>query len=266
MIVILGLLLIDSRAFSISFVDYIKKYNVGLVFINEKDSAEIEFLVDTNQNSIDSSVTNCGTATSDRYRRCMVNFSTDRSGGFGSEYFGGVGITFQQPFERQGDLYLNWDVSVSIQSIKGEWQASEDPNLFSGLSNLSYSLYGIYLKPYIQLGWTPKVWPDFLISFGPLLSGVAGSVAINGVERDAAFAQSTQVSDVQVPWAQAFFEVEVVFFRIGEGAFSWYGSSTIAKNTNKVGDFYDESVDGMSEFSPTFSQTQSDLKLILDLP
>jgi hypothetical protein len=132
---------------------------------------------------------------------------------------------------------------------------------------MNYSLYGIRIKPYIQFGVTPSViLPDILISLGPVAHALVGQVDVNGETKSSALAQMSQLFSGINPVAYAYFELEIVFWRFGEGAFSFYTSRARTDDRNTGGAFYSGEKDGMSNFNATFNSDEAGLKFLTNWP
>lgn len=258
-----GLALPKARASSL--YDYLKDYNVGVNLIGQSQFAKVEFSVDTAEDAIASDVVNCGADETLTLRTCSVILNGGGGSGIGGAYFGGFGVFLQQHFKRTGLFYFDWDVSIGAQLLSGQLE-SKSKNLYAGLESLEYTLYGLQLKPYIQFGITPRKLPDVLFSAGTVVQALAGNVSVNGEEEFTALLQSSGVSRSIIPWAQAYFEFEIVFLRFGDGAFSWYQSLTAANDSASTGDFYTKDVDAMSDFKASFVSSESGLKLLLNWP
>ena len=254
-------------SFGLTLSQYVRGYNLGVNLIGQSEGASIKFDVDTESESIPNSVVNCGTfEAGETTRTCLINMSGASSSGFGASYLKGFGIYLQQPFKRTGNFYFNWDLSLGLQLLNAVWENESEGFEYSGLQNLSYSLYGFQFKPYIQVGWTPKKIPDFIFTLGPVVQVVGGTVSVNQVEHQTIFLSTSSINSSILPWAQSYFELEIVFLRFGEGAFSWYLSRVVTGNEVSAGSFFDKEVGAMSNFVATFNSFESGLKLLMSWP
>lgn len=266
LLIMLGGVLLSGHSYSFSVMDYLRGYKLGVNFIGQSEGASINFDVDTAKDPISNTVTNCGENSFEQVRNCSVQMNGGGGRGLGASFLHGFGLYLQQPFKKQGEFYFNWDLGIGIQAISAGWENEDGSFDYPGLKSISYSLYGAQLKPYVQIGWTPYRFPDVIFTLGPVIQMVAGSVSVNDQEETAAFIQSSNINSSVLPWAQAYFELELVFLRFGNGAFSWYISRAAASSSVEVGDFYAEEVGAMSNFSATFRAHESGFKLLLNWP
>jgi hypothetical protein len=265
-ILALGLFFTAEFSYGLNVMDYLRGYNLGINLIGASEGASVSFDVDTFEDAIPNSVANCGENNFSQYRRCKIFMAGGSSSGLGGSYLRGFGLYLQQPFRRTGEFYFNWDLGIGLQAISSIWENEAGSYDYAGLSELSYSLYGLQFKPYIQIGWTPSRYPDVIFTMGPVVQMVGGSVSVNSVEHQTLFLKSSSVNSSILPWAQSYFELEIVFIRFGEGAFSWFVSRAVTGNDVGAGDFFDKEVGAMSNFSATFNSYESGLKLLMNWP
>ena len=127
----------------------------------------------------------------------------------------------------------------------------------------SFDLGVFVVRPYLELGYTPSsAFPDILIRLGPVAQLGVGNVSINEEKENVALALSSGLV--------GYFELEFVFWRFGDGAFSIYSSSDSAGEDGTS--LYPEDIAGMSDFDALFSRSVGGaaygygLKLVLDFP
>ena len=267
LIVILGLLTKSEFSYGLNVMEYLRGYNLGINLIGQSEGANVKFNVDTIEDPISNGVTNCGEPVFGQTERtCSIGLNGGGGRGLGASFLHGFGIFLQQPFKRQGNFYFNWDLGIGLQVLNAAWENEEGGFEYPGLEEISYSLYGLQLKPYIQIGWTPNRFPDIIFTLGPVMQMVAGTVSVNEKEETTAFFQSSDIEGSIMPWAQAYFELELVFLRFGDGAISWYLSKAATSTDVEAGDFYSEKVGAMSDFTATFNAYESGFKFLLNWP
>ncbi len=167
----------------------------------------------------------------------------------------GWGILLQHPFRRQGLLNFNYDIGFSIKALQSEVSNEKYPNLT--LKNIQANLYGASIPLYLQLGITPEnYFPDLLIRFGPAVQLLFGTVSVNDDEQWVGIFDSSKLI--------GFSEIELVFIRFGEGAFSFFSRSVQMVDNQFL--FYPDTKDGMKNFQANFSASSSGFKIILNWP
>lgn len=254
----------SSNSFAVT--SYLKDYNVGLNIIGQYEAAQITYDLDSSTTNVPANVINCGDDDGVVTRTCRVPVGISGGGGTGSSYIGGIGLFLQQPLKRKGLLYYNWDLAFDLRILSGEYASGDKQFYEETLESIEFSLYGLRMRPYVQLGLTPAKWPDLIFTFGTSVDTLAGSVAVNGESTDVFFVQTAGLKRSYLPWAQSYFELELVFLRFGDGALSWYRSGTFSSESSNAGNFYDGEVNGMSNFTASFSSYQSGFKLLLNWP
>ncbi len=247
----------DSHAFVSSVWNYLKQYQFGVDYASTNDSMAVTYDVEgANRSACSSAVDRPG------YSTCNVEIrrSTPSSG---------TGFVLQQAFRRQGNFYFKPDLSLGVRYLTGELTKNEGQKQVSlglPLKSLSYSLAALVVKPYIQIGITPKSrWPDLLLSLGPAMQVALGQVGVNDEKQYVAMATTSD------SYFFGFFEVEIVLVRFGDGAFSLF-TSTDNTHGGKGTRFYPKTVDGMDRFYATSKRSIGGgfwgygLKLILNWP
>ncbi len=255
--VLAWLTLIPSHGIA-SPLDYLRNYNLGVNLIGNNDQISVNYQV-TDANAADPG---CYQDLNGR-RRCQESLS-DHGRGLGAQYLRGYGLFLQQPFKRQGFWHATADIALGALLLSG---ALPPEHKNQTLNEMSYSLYGIRVKPYLQVGITPsQIFPDILISLGPVAHGLFGQVEVNGEKRNSLLLQVSRLFSGINPLAYAFFELEIVFWRFGEGAFSFYTSTARSDESNAGGSFYPGEKDGMSDFQANFTSNESGFKLLMNWP
>ncbi len=150
-----------------------------------------------------------------------------------------------------------------VSGERSKLSAEQDQSL----KNISYQLYGTRLKPYIEFGITPRsLFPDLLLSIGPVFSFMVGEVTVNDETEQMGMAQSSSLFTGLNPLGYAYFQLELVLIRFGDGFFSFYISRAASRDGLNEGEFYPGSVDGMTNFRATLASAESGLKLLLNWP
>src|SRR5690606_22850438 len=127
-----------------------------------------------------------------------------------------------------------------------EAQASKAAGL--PLRELEFQLVSFIIKPYVQIGVTPaRTWPDVLLSLGPALQLGVGTVKVNDEKESVAVATSSSL-------LSGFAELEIVFWRFGDGALSIF-TSTDSTGSGRGTEFFPKEVDGMKDFRADFSRS-----------
>lgn len=237
------------------FGEYLRNYNIGIDYLNSNDQLRMSYEV---PNSIPAG---CETSINNaNNQRCSQTLQAGSSSGFG--------LFIQQPFQRQGFFYFNYDLGMALRYLNGS--ATEEDILLSKskglpLTEASFSLLAFLLKPYIQIGITPaSSWPDIIFTIGPSVQLAAGYVSINKERENTAVISRGGI--------QLLAEMEVVLWRFGEGAFSLYTSTDNSGGEEDATDFYPHAKDGMSDFKAEYARHVGGaaygfgLKLLLNWP
>ena len=245
-----------------SVTDYISKYRIGVDLINSSDDVTVHY--DRDRESTLPKY--CTQKTDDPTKMtCSVGLSAGRGNGFLSQYLHGFGLFFQQPFKRQGFFYFNYDLGFALKMLRGDFLSNND-ELYSPLKNVSFQMYGGVAYPYIQFGITPQsTWPDLLLSIGPMAQFYIGQVTINDETKNVALAQGSKISK-GLSWLQAFVEIEIVFWRFGDGYFSYFWNHSLSSSNVEAGNFYPKEKDGMSKFGADFYSSVQGFKLLFNFP
>ena len=243
-----------STAFGFSVLDYVKSYNLGLNLIGAAEFARVSY---DSSSSTSQGKSNCEAQSSSS--RCTV---AAQSGGQ-SKTLGGVGFFVEHPFEQKGqNFFWQVDLSFALQILDGQYIKPAKGEVDDTLQNLSYSLRGFQVKPYVRVGWTPSGLPDLILTAGPVGTLLAGTVTINDQKEKVSFLQRSKVSLFKA----AHVTFEAVFLRHGEGAFSLYWSQSRAESSAAAGSFYKGDVGEMSNFSASFVHKEVGFKWLLNWP
>jgi hypothetical protein len=249
----------SELSFAGSLGSYFSNYKVGANLIQNSD--RVQFSYDLEAGESDSSRF-C--QSSEQQVRTCQHITGQSSQGIGSGYLNGFGIFLQQPFKRQGFWYFDADLAIGAVILSGELAAG---NRNSHLTEMSYSIYGARLNPYLQFGMTPANWfPDILVSAGPVFNIMAGNVSVNGQNQATFFLQGSELFSGLNPLSYAFVGLELVFYRFGHGAFSFYSLHSNTDRNKTGGDFYSGSLDGMTNFQAAFNNSESGFKLLFNWP
>lgn len=245
-----------SSAHASALTAYLGRYNIGVDYVHSADGMNLTYETDTPGGG---PVKGCEQTLSSAARmRCATPLAAGGSSGFG--------VFLQQPFQRQGQFYFNWDLGFGVRALSGSLRETEAAKLADRnlpLKRVEFALVGLLARPYVQLGITPSSWPDLLLSFGPMIQVAAGRVRLNE-EREAVLVGTTS-------GITGFMELEVVLKRFGEGAFSLISSRDFSGDA-RGSLFFPRSVDGMDDFRVQFSRHVGGaafgfgLKLLLDFP
>jgi len=240
----------DAGVFS-ELWGFAKQYRVGVDFAGGGDSATLNFEADTSQTNGSSS---CIADPSTGYvtSKCSVQIAAGGRGGFG--------LFAERAFKRQGNFYFNMDLGFGIRSLEGRFNEDIETRK-TPLRDVKFFLYGGVIKPYIIFGLTPaRVWPDLLISLGPVAQVLAGRVHVNDESAQRVLAQTS------FRRLNAFLQLELVFVRFGDGYFSLFASRTAASSEETIGDFYPDEVDGMRDIQAEFNNNLLGFKLLFNFP
>ena len=241
--------------------NYLSRFQVGVDYTNSNDTVEMTYEVPSNQNTGD---TTCELIPGDiNTKRC----SNHMGAGFSS----GWGFLLQQPFKRQGDIYVNFDMGFGLRRLVGEFPVSKKKGNSNGpLRAVNFELLALVARPYLQVGLTPaQTWPDILFSIGPAFQAAYGRVRVNSEAENVLVGTSSGLSVGGL--IGGFYELEVVFWRFGQGAFSIYTAKDVTSGDAGT-KFFPREVDGMEEIKANFSRGVGGdalgfgLKLVMDWP
>ena len=234
---------------------YLSQYQLGLEYSASKDVISLQYDMDSS-GSIPSY---CQENINDSSRQLC---SHDVVGGQSS----GFGIFLQQAFTRKGDFHFDYDLSLGVRYLEGaieEVELTAIANQGLPLTEASFTLGLVVLKPYIEFGYTPaSSFPDIIFRMGPVAQGGVGNFSINEEKKNIAVIASSG--------AMGYGELELVFWRFGDGAFSAYYSSDSAGEDGSP--LYPGDLDGMSDFKGQFKRSIGGaafgygLKLVMDWP
>src|SRR5690606_35676734 len=184
---------------------YIKNYNIGIDVGETVDTASLGFVVDSGLYS---------DSECDRLEngdvRCNHAYQS---------YQDGFGLFFEQPFKRKGFWHFNYDIDLDLRVVddKMSYVGEQDPSRIP-VQDLRVHLYSLVALPNIEIGITPKDYPDILLSIGPAGELVWGSVNVNNsrhvVSPRGVFRRSAVTSIF------SYQQLELVFWRFGKGAAS----------------------------------------------
>lgn len=255
-LIALILVVVSLQARAMDLTSYLGSYNVGVDYAHSSDAMTLSYETHTPAGGAPDG---CIPNPSDAARmRCDTALVAGGSSGFG--------LFLQQPFRRQGTLYLNWDLSFGVRSLTGSLEEEEAQKLAAKglpLKRMEFALVGFLFRPYVQIGITPSSWPDILLSLGPVAQITAGRARINDERANVILGTSSDV--------KGFMELEIVLKRFGEGAFSLFYSRDFSGD-ERGSLFFPRSVDGMDDFRVLFSRSVGGaafgfgLKLLLDFP
>lgn len=221
-------------------MDYLSKYNIGIDYASSYDGMNL--IYDTDRLSGGLLAENCEASGNVARMECTSHMMGGASSGFG--------IFLQQPFQRQGDFHFVVDLGVGVRYLNGalnEEETAETQRRGLPLKQASFSLLGLVLKPYVQIGYTPSSrFPDILFSFGPALQISAGQVTINDEREEVLIGTSSGI--------RGFTELEIVFWRFGEGFLSVFTSKDFSGGGQDGTDIYPHGKDGMDNFKASFSR------------
>lgn len=256
-IITLTTFFVASPAFA-GITDYFSKYNFGVDYLSSQDNMTL--LYDTPRLSGGGMAPDCQPTGNPGRMQCSTHMVGGASSGFG--------LFLQQPFQRRGDFHFVVDLGFGLRLLNGELQEAETKVLLQRglpLKQASFSLVGLVMKPYVQLGYTPaSSFPDILFSFGPAVQVSMGQITINDERENVVLATGSGLT--------GFMELEVVFWRFGEGFLSLYTSRDFSGGDNDATDAYPHGKDGMDEFKASFSRSVGGsaygfgLKLLTTIP
>lgn len=248
----------QSQAFVGSIWSYLKQYQFGLDYTTTNDSLSLTY----DYQGAGANRSSCSDAEGrPGYSRCRVDIQSTPSSGYG--------FVLQQAFRRKDTFFIKPDLSFGARYLTGELTSQDGQKQISlglPLKQLQYSLAALVIKPYLQMGITPRSrWPDLLLSLGPAIQVALGQVSVND-EKQAVVMATTSDS-----YFFGFFELEIVWWRFGDGAFSMF-TSTDNTHGGEGTRFYPKTVDGMDRFYASSQRSVGGgfwgfgLKLILDWP
>ncbi len=221
-------------------MDYFSKYNIGIDYASSYDGINLTY--DTPRLSGGLLAEDCAGTGNPARMECTTHMMGGASSGFG--------LFLQQPFQRQGDFYFAVDLGMGVRYLNGamnEEEAAVMQRRGLPLKQASFSLLALVLKPYVQIGYTPSShFPDILFSFGPAVQISAGQVTINDEREDVLVGTSSGI--------RGFTELEIVFWRFGEGFLSVFTSKDFSGGGQDGTDIYPHNKDGMDKFKASFSR------------
>ncbi len=232
-----------AHAFLDTAWNYVKQYQIGLDYTSSYDSVAATY--DTEQPG--AAAEDCKVLADEvpAKQRCQVNMT-----GGGSS---GVGVFLQQAFKRQGLFYVRADIGFGARYLAGELDEKEQEVATSRsrpLHKMRFSLGALVVKPYVQFGITPATtWPDILVSLGPVAQISMGKVRVNEETENAVLATTSGRNPVL-----GFLELEIVFWRFGDGALSVFQSKDFS-GSDEGGAFYRKKVDGMDNIRANFARS-----------
>jgi len=241
--------------------NYLKRYQVGIDYSNSNDSVQMSYEIPADQSG---GQLECepvvGEITS---KRCTAYM--------GAGFSSGYGFLLQQPFKRQGDIYVNFDVGLGLRRLVGEYPpGSQKASKDGPLRNVNFELLALVARPYLQIGITPaRTWPDILLSIGPAFQAAYGKVKVNEESKNVVIGTSSGLSNSGL--IGGYTELEIVFWRFGDGAFSIYTAQDFTSGADGTS-FYPGEVDGMSDIRANFARGVGGaafgfgLKLVMDFP
>jgi len=261
--VVIGLSLYAPAAFG-GIADlwrYLQRYQFGVDYTNSNDSVDVSYEVPASQSSGDAV---CEPVIGD--------ISTKRCSAYvGAGFSSGYGFLLQQSFKRQGDIYVNFDVGFGARRLVGAYPpASQKVGSTASLQSVNFELLALVARPYLQVGLTPAhTWPDILLSIGPAFQAAYGRVKVNAEGKNVLIGTSSGLSNSGL--IGGYTELEIVFWRFGEGAFSIYTARDFTSGASGT-PFYPGEVDGMEKIRANFARGVGGaafgfgLKLVMDWP
>ena len=191
---------------------YLMQYQLGIELGDTTDRVSLVFEPSENSYSNDKFCSN-----EDEKTICKIPYQ-QRSSNYG--------FFLQQPFERQGLWYINWDVSLGLKFLSGDYKLAEDdegenvPYSQISMNALSFTIY-----PYIVFGITPKsFWPDLLISFSPVVGeAVFGNAKIGDDEFDFKNGVFRRTQMLSIPTI----DFDLILVRFGDGYFGLHYSNLV---------------------------------------
>ena len=242
--------------------DFVKSYQLGIEHSISRDQLVLNYEVDGTEGASSDS---CKAFSGDsNLRRCSVSVASGGGQGFQ--------LLAQKAFERQGFWHLDFDVNFGLRYLAGTISESKaQAEDLAPLESLRFSLGALLVTPSVTFGIAPaNFWPDVLLSVGPALQIAAGSVAINDQSKTVVVGTSSG-SDLS-SMIRGHGQIEVVFWRFGDGALSVY----FARDTTGGGNgtpFVRGNIDGMENIRAKFARTIGGnlpggygLKLLFDWP
>ncbi len=220
--------------------NYVSQYQFGIDYSNSMDYVALSYSTAVS-GGIPSS---CQALTDDpTKKRCTVGMVGGSSSGWG--------VFLEKAFKKQGQYYLDWDVSAGARYLSGQIPDNDISKDGLPLRYASFSLAAFVVKPYIQFGVTPEFWPDILVSMGPALQVAVGNVTVNDSPRNIVVGTSSLTGPMSL--LNGFFALEIVLKRFGEGAFSFIASHDFSGN-GEGSKIHPDEIDGMSDFRGSFKR------------
>ena len=225
-------------------MDYVKSYQLGLEHSNSRDQVALSYEVsDLSETRPD----HCQKRSEkSNLQRCSIAVYSG-----GSQ---GLQIFAQKAFERQGLWHLDFNLNFGLRYLNGSiTPARAQSQELAPLRNLRFSLGALLVTPSATFGITPaNFWPDVLLSVGPALQVAAGSVSLNDQSQIVLIGTSSG-SDL-ASMIRGHGQIEIVFWRFGDGALSAY----FARDTTGGGNgtpFIPGTIDGMQNIRAKFART-----------
>ncbi|WP_141734014.1 hypothetical protein [Oligoflexus tunisiensis] len=256
-IVLISSLLVSQQCFA--FIDamrnYFNKYQVGIEYSHSFDHINLTYKTP----AMDSIPESCINDDEDPTEQtCSLGLAAGQSSGYG--------LFLQQAFRRDGDFYFDFDINFTARYLSGGLLKEETEKLQSEgvpLYQAQVDLLALIALPYIKIGYTPSTgFPDIFLSLGPSFQAALGKVTLNEESRNVAVALSSGTV--------GYTELELVFLRFGEGAFSLYASQD---HTGRNGTpFYPNVLEGITDVKAGFQRGQGGsffgfgAKLLLNWP
>ena len=226
-----------SFAFMEQAWDYVKQSQLGFDYSNSIDRVDLSYDM-AEGNYVPPS---CSRRSDGSTKRCTVSMLGGASSGWG--------VFLQAPFKKQGLFYFDWDVSLGARYLNGQLRSQDQSLDGLPLRDANFELLAGIVRPYIQFGVTPDGLPDVLVSVGPALQGALGTMVINGEAESVAVGTSSVTGPLSL--FRGFFALELVFYRFGDGAFSFLASHDVTGH-GQGSQVYPGSLDGMSDFRAKF--------------
>jgi hypothetical protein len=249
------LTLFGSHVASAAILDWLAQYRLGVDYTSSNSQVVMNYRVDQSVSGPSSCVVEGA-----QKMRCEASMYAGGANGFG--------LFLQRAFQRQGTWYFDADVGIGARYLEGKIKKA--PSDVLPLRSASFSLGAAVIKPHLKLGYTPDgAFPDLFVSFGPALQIATGRVAINDETEAVVVGSSSGTGLRQLLYG--YVELEAVFYRFGDGAFSLFSTRDFSdsKNGSK---FFSKTVDGMDDIRASFHGSTGGaafgfgLKLLMNLP
>ena len=220
------------------FLGYFKGYKLGLEYMSHRQEVGVDYTTSG------SNAAGCKRLSSST-QRCSVDTV--------SSLYSGYGVFLSQPFKAKGDFYFNADLGFAFRYLNGgmnEARAHKEALKGLPLVEVSYELVTFTIKPYIQIGWTPKgALPDFLLSFGPAYQVAFGEVSFNNTAKNVVILSGSDL-------LFGFVETEIIFLYLKGGYLSLFSSREVTGD-DEGSPFYPEDIDGIKDSRARFRSSSS---------